>query len=52
VDLRAVPASVLPHIEKTIDWSPTFAHRVAQVELTRRQISAEDVASAVSESEP
>ena len=44
--------SILSHIEKTIDWNPTFAHRVAQVELTRRLISAEDVASAVSESEP
>jgi hypothetical protein len=42
--------SVLPHIEKTIDWNPPLAHRVEQVELTRRLISERDVAEAVSES--
>jgi len=43
--------SVLPHLEKTIEWSPTFAHRVASVELTRRQVSADDVTAAASESD-
>ncbi|MCU0913950.1 MAG: hypothetical protein MUC88_05225 [Planctomycetes bacterium] len=43
--------SVLPHLEKTIEWNPVFAHRVALVELTRRQISTQDVAAAVSESQ-
>lgn len=42
--------SVLPHIEKTLEWNPAFAHRVEQVELTRRLISERDVAEAVSES--
>lgn len=42
---------VLPHLEKTIEWSPTFTHRVAQVEITRRQVSADDVTAAASESD-
>jgi hypothetical protein len=42
--------SVLPHIEKTLEWNPAFAHRFEQVELTRRLISERDVAEAVSES--
>ncbi len=43
--------SILPHLEKTVEWSPVLAHRVAQVELTRRLVSAQDVTSALSESE-
>lgn len=43
--------SVLPYVEKTVEWRPTFVHRVAQVELTRRLVSAEDVASALRESD-
>jgi hypothetical protein len=43
--------SVLPYIEKTIDWDPPLAHRMEHVELTRRLISQQDVADAVNESE-
>ena len=42
--------SVLPHVEKAMDWNPVFAHRVEQVELTRRLISEQDVSDAVRES--
>ena len=35
--------SVLPVAEKSIDWNPVFAHRVEQVELSRRRLSEEDI---------
>ena len=35
--------SILPAMGKTIDWNPAFAHRVEQVELSRRRLSEEDI---------
>ena len=35
--------SVLPTMEKTIDWNPAFAHRMEQVKLSRRRLSEEDI---------
>jgi len=35
--------SVLVVAEKNIDWNPVFAHRVEQVELSRRRLSEEDM---------
>jgi hypothetical protein len=49
--LADAAVAVLPHLEKTIEWSPTFAYRVAQMELTRRLVSADDVAAATSEAD-
>jgi hypothetical protein len=43
--------SVLPVIEKNIEWNPPLVHRVQQVELTRRLISQKDVTDAVNESQ-
>ncbi len=42
--------ATLPFIEPTIEWNPVFAHRVEQMELTRRLISEQDVAAAVADS--
>ncbi len=42
---------VLPHVEPAVEWNPVFRHRVAEVELTRRLISEDDVAAAVRDSE-
>ncbi len=35
--------SILPVMEKTVDWNPAFAHRMEQVELSRRRLSEEDI---------
>ena len=35
--------SILPVIEKTIDWNPSFSHRMEQVKLSRRRLSEEDI---------
>jgi hypothetical protein len=43
-------ASVLPVLEQQIDWTPAVAHRVEQVELTRRLITQQHVADAERES--
>jgi hypothetical protein len=42
--------SVLPYMEKTIEWSPVFGHRMEVVNLSRRLIGMDDVNSAVRES--
>ncbi len=34
-------ASVLPVAQKNIEWNPVFAHRVEQVQLSRRRLSEE-----------
>ncbi len=43
--------SVLPTIEKHIEWDPPLVHRVESIELTRRLISEQDVQDALAESE-
>ena len=43
--------TTLPYIEKHSESNPPFAHRVEQVELTRRLISEQDVAEAMSDSD-
>ena len=35
--------SVLPYMEEQIEWNPAFAHRVEQVELSRRRLTEEDI---------
>ena len=35
--------SVLPVMEKTVEWSPAFSHRMEQVELSRRRLSEQDI---------
>jgi hypothetical protein len=35
--------SILPFMEKHIDWNPVLAHRMEQVELSRRRLSEEDI---------
>ena len=35
--------SILPVMQQNIDWSPVFAHCVAQVELNRRVITEQDI---------
>lgn len=35
--------SVLPFAEKTVDFNPAFAHRVEEVKLSRRRLTADDV---------
>jgi hypothetical protein len=35
--------SLLPVVEKDIDWNPVFAHRVQVAELSRRRLSEEDI---------
>jgi len=36
-------ASVLPCMEKSIDWAPVLAHRMEQMQLPRRRVTEEDV---------
>ncbi|MDY0169203.1 MAG: hypothetical protein RBS80_21855 [Thermoguttaceae bacterium] len=43
--------ATLPHIQPAIEWNPVFAHRVEQMELSRRLISEHDVAAAEKDSE-
>ena len=35
--------SILPVMEKTVDWNPTFAYRMERVELSRRRLSEQDI---------
>jgi len=35
--------SVLPFMEKNVEWDPVFAHRVAQIELSRRRLTEADI---------
>ena len=43
--------AILPFLEKDIDWTPAFAHRVDAVELPVRRLSEEDVSEARAEAE-
>jgi len=43
VRLADAVTSVLPIVEKHIDFDPVFAHRVEQVPLTRRRLSEKDI---------
>ncbi len=51
VRLADAVTRVLPQVESVIEWSPVFRHRVAEVELSRRLISEEDVAAAARQSD-
>ena len=35
--------SILPVMEKTVDWNPAFSHRMERVELSRRHLSEQDI---------
>jgi hypothetical protein len=35
--------SILPAMEKTVDWNPALAHRMGRVELSRRRLSEQDI---------
>jgi len=35
--------SILPVMEKNVEWNPTFAHRMEQVKLSRRRLSEQDI---------
>ena len=35
--------SILPVMEKTVNWNPAFAHRMERVELSRRRLSEQDI---------
>jgi len=35
--------SILPAMEKSVDWNPAFAHRMEQVPLSRRRLSEADI---------
>ncbi len=37
--------SVLPFMKEHVDWSPVLAHRMEQIELTRRRVTKEEVES-------
>ena len=43
VRLADAVTSVLPVAEKTIDFNPVFAHRVEEVKISRRRLTADDV---------
>lgn len=43
VDIADAVSSVLPVAQKTIDFDPVFAHRVEQVEISRRHLTDDDV---------
>jgi len=43
VRLADAVTSVLPVAEKTIDCNPVFAHRIEQVQISRRRLTADDV---------
>ena len=43
VRLADAVTSVLPVAEKTIDFKPVFAHRVEEVKISRRRLTADDV---------
>ena len=42
-DIADAVTAVLPVAEKTIDFSPVFAHRAEQVRIARRKLTEEDV---------
>jgi len=35
--------SILPGMEKTVDWNPAFSHRMERVKLSRRRLSEQDI---------
>ncbi len=35
--------SILPVMEKSVEWNPAFFHRMEQVELSRRRLSEQDI---------
>jgi hypothetical protein len=35
--------SILPAMEKTVDWNPAFSYRMERVELSRRRLSEQDI---------
>jgi hypothetical protein len=35
--------SILPVMEKNVDWNPAFCHRMERVELSRRRLSEQDI---------
>src|SRR5699024_2796109 len=35
--------AIMPIMEKSINWEPSFKHKVEQVELSRRHITADDI---------
>ena len=43
VRLADAVTSILPAMEKSIDWSPAFAHRAECIELARRRLSEADI---------
>jgi len=43
VRIADAATSVLPVAEKSIDFSPVFAHRVEQVDISRRRLTEEDI---------
>ena len=43
VRLADAVTSILPFMQKNIDWDPVLRHRVENVELTRRQLSEDDI---------
>ena len=45
VRLANAVTSVLPYMQDQIEWNPTFVHRVAQIELSRRQLTEKEVQS-------
>jgi hypothetical protein len=51
VKIADAVTSVLPYMKNCIEWSPKFAHRTENVQLSRRLIGMEDVKSAIKESE-
>ena len=42
--------SILPYMEKNIEWNPVFAHRAETINLSRRLLSEQDVKDAEEES--
>lgn len=43
--------SVLPYMKDNIEWDPVFAHKMEEVELSRRLLSKDDVDEALEEGE-
>jgi hypothetical protein len=41
--------SILPYMERTIDWSPMFAHEMKNVALSRRLLGKQDIKDAKAE---
>jgi hypothetical protein len=51
VKIADAVSSVLPYMNRCIEWNPKFAHLTQNVELSRRLIGMEDVNNAVKEAE-